>query len=296
MLDSLNADPKWQAVFAPQSKHLPSHRRPQRLVHPLPLPVQRLMLLEKQHGRNRLRAQPHKTRHPPSKDPKHALGRIRLVQQIHDTALALRAHDPRLDHIDRRADTRRDKPGPETREEVRQRVVRQAQGVDAHVLEGVVAGELAGRHEAGADGIGRDAPEQTRRPLLAHHAHEPVPRPLVVALLLRGEARVGLHAHVQDVARVADDAAGEAGRAGHGDQVEEGLALLRVGGGEAEFQVFVDAEADGRVGELAEEGCGEAGVEAGEALGADDVDEGAEHGFWVGGRAGLEADFYWEVC
>ena len=118
------------------------------------------------------------------------------------------------------------KPAPKLAREVRQRVIRQAQRIDAHMLERIIRRELARRHEARAHGIGRHAAKQARRPFLAHHTYEAVPGPFVVALLLRGEARVGLHAHVEDVAWVADDAAGKAGRGGHEDQVEEGAGAF----------------------------------------------------------------------
>lgn len=62
-------------------------------------------------------------------------------------------------------------------------------------------------------------------------------------------------------------------------------------GGELGFEFLVDAEAGGGVGDLAEEGGGEARVEACEAVVAEDVEEGAGHGGGHGARAGLEADF-----
>ena len=62
-------------------------------------------------------------------------------------------------------------------------------------------------------------------------------------------------------------------------------------GGEARFELLVDAEAGRAVGDLSQQRSGEAVVEAGYAVVADDVDDGAGHGF--GGVAGahLEADF-----
>jgi hypothetical protein len=65
---------------------------------------------------------------------------------------------------------------------------------------------------------------------------------------------VGLHAHVEDVAGVACDTAEEASEGGEADQAREGerfgfgwvVRVLR--GCEAQFEVFVDAEADGGVG------------------------------------------------
>ena len=80
-------------------------------------------------------------------------------------------------------------------------------------------------------------------------------------------------------------------------RLRRGLALFRVCGCEAHFQVFVDAEADGGVGELAEEGGGQAGVEAGQAAGRGKKwHEGAEHGFRVCRGAGLEAGTFTVRC
>lgn len=64
-----------------------------------------------------------------------------------------------------------------------------------------------------------------------------------------------LHADVEDVGRVAGDAAEEAGGRGHGDEGGEGRGGAR--GGEGFFEFFVDAEARCGVGQLAEEGGGE---------------------------------------
>ena len=57
--------------------------------------------------------------------------------------------------------------------------------------------------------------------------------------------------------------------------------------GEADFEVFVDAEADGGVGELPEEGGAEAGVEAEGAFIAEDVGDGGDAGFGGIREAGL---------
>jgi hypothetical protein len=61
------------------------------------------------------------------------------------------------------------------------------------------------------------------------------------------------------------------------------------------FEIFIDAEADGGVGELAKEGGGESIVETKVALLPEDMDKSAQHGFGVGWRAGLKANLDWEV-
>ena len=118
---------------------------------------------------------------------------------------------------------------------------------------------------------------------------------LVGPPLVFGLREVRLHPHVEHVAGVADYAAAEAREGGHQDEAAEGefgLGVARGGfGREACLEVFVDAEADGTVSKLAEEGGAEAIVEAEDALGAEDGGEGREHRFGGVGSAGLETNF-----
>lgn len=149
-------------------------------------------------------------------------------------------------------------------------------------LKHIVTSQLAGRHGGRPRTIGPNTPKPAPEPFLARHPRQAVDGVGVVASLRGGQSGVVLHAHVQHVGYVPHQATGYAGDGGHGDQHGEGGRV--VFGGEAGFELFIDAEARGRVGDLAEERGGETVVEAGDAVVADDVEDGAGHGF--GGVAG----------
>lgn len=197
------------------------------LIQPLPVPIDGLMLLQKQKRGNRMGPQPHKTRHPPPKYPADAFIPDRPGQQRQHAPLRPRrpldaAHDARLDHIDGTAHRRGHEPGQQGRREVGRRVVPHRCPGQQGALEGVVAGELAGRHEDGAQAVRPDAAPEAAPAFLARHADEAVDGVAVVAALGGWQGGVVLHAHVEDVGWVAGDAAEEAGGAGHGDEGGEG--------------------------------------------------------------------------
>ena len=122
-------------------------------------------------------------------------------------------------------------------------------------LEAVVAGELRRRHEHRPHAVRPHAAEEAAPAFFARHAHQAVNGVLVVSPFGGMERGVVLHAYVEDVGGVAGHAAQEAGGGCHGDEGGEGGRGF--GGGEGFFEFFVDAEAGGAVGQLAEEGGGE---------------------------------------
>ena len=215
------------------------------------------MLLQEQKRHHRMRAQTHKTRHPPAKHPPHPLHPKHPPQQPPQPFLLRRRHDTRLNNIHGAANRRRHEPGQKTGAEMRVQVIVQGRARQDQRFEPVVGGQLRSGHEDGAHAVGGDAPEKGARAFLAGHADEAVEGVGVVAAVGGGEGGVVLHADVEDVGGVAGDAAEEAGGGGHGDEGGEGGG--GGGGCEGGFEFFVDAEAGGGVGYLAEEGGGELG-------------------------------------
>lgn len=210
------------------------------------------MLLEEQESENRMRAHADEARHPTLKHPAQALGLGDIRDEADDALVLGGAHDARLDHVDGRADGGGHEARHEGRREVRRQVVLQRRAVQQQPLEDVVRGQLAHRHEHRPRRVGPHPAPEAPDAFFARHAHEPVECVLVLASLLQRERRVVLHAHVEDVAGVADYAADEARGRGHGYEGEEGGFLLC--GGEAVFEGFVDAEARHAVGHLAQLG------------------------------------------
>lgn len=134
-------------------------------------------------------------------------------------------------------------------------VVGHVEVVETDMFEGVVGRELRARHEHGACRVRPDAAEYRGGTFFADHAHEAVEGMFIVALLFGRQSGVRLHAHVQDVAGIAREAAEEARGGGHKDEVEEGMLGFRVrrgrGWSEARFEVFIYAKAHGGIGQLA---------------------------------------------
>ena len=145
------------------------------------------MLLEKHHGEDGLRAQPHEAGHPAAEAPRDTL-LPRDVSQQRDNAsarvLGPGAHDPRLDHVNGAANGRGDEAGGRAGQEVGGGIVAHTETLQARLLECVVAGELAGRHERRADAVGPDPLGEAGGAFVAHHADQPVERMCVVASLI----------------------------------------------------------------------------------------------------------------
>lgn len=162
--------------------------------------------------------------------------------------------------------------------------------VQQQALKGIVRGQLPGRHDRRATAIGQPAAEPAQGALLPGHADHAVDGVLVVAALGVRQRGVVLHAHVDDIGEVASDAADEARGHGHADERWERGLLAAVRAGVALLDLLVDAEAGGRVGELAEQRGRDASVEAEGAIVLEDVGKGAAHGFGGVGFARLKAD------
>lgn len=269
--------------------------------------IKLLMLLQEQERRYRMRAQPDETRHPSSKHPRDAFRSVHVDQQGPHAFALLGAHDARLDDVHGAADGGGDEAGQEAGAEVRGEVIVQWRVGEYESLEAVVRGELGCRHQDRTHAVRQYAPEKGPPSFLPCHAHQAVDGVFVVAAGGGGQGGVVLHADVEDVGGVAGDAAEEAGGGCHGDEGGEGRGCS--GGGGGGFELFVDAEAGGGVGQLAEEGGRELGynfsfggvwkgvmgeiyaaVEAEEAVVAEDMDESVEHAARAIGGACLEAD------
>jgi len=225
------------------------------LIEPPQTAINLLMLLQEQKSGDRVRAQSNEARNPTFEHPAHAFGPIDVGQQPRQPFTLLCAHHTRLDHVDGAADRRRDEASQERRGKMRRQVVLERRMSEKHSLEAIVRSQLAGRHQHRAHAVRPHPPEQAPPSFFARHADDPVNGMLVVAPVLRRERGVMLHADVEDVGGIAGHAAEEAGCAGHGDEGGEGRR--GEGGGEDFFEFFVDAEAGGAVGQLAEDGGGE---------------------------------------
>lgn len=159
---------------------------------------------------------------------------------------------------------------------------------DEEALENVVGCELGSSHEDSAGGVWPDTTEQGCDSLLFAHPDDAVNRVLVVAALLDRQCRIILHADVHDICWVSNDTTDEAGCGC--DRYKNWHGWGGGWGSEALLELFIDAEAGGGVGDLAEEGGGEAGVEAGETVALDDVNKCGDHRLWTGRGTCLEAD------
>lgn len=173
---------------------------------------------------------------------------------------------------------------------MRSQVVAERGVVNQEPLKGIICGKLAGRHDGGAARVGEPAPKVAREPFLARHADHAVDSVLVISALGGRESGIVLHAHVEDVGKVARDAAEEARGDGHGCQ--SGKGGFAAGAGVARLELFVDAEADGRIGELAHERGRDTRVEAADTVVAENLYKGAAH--VLGGVAlpCLQSDLY----
>lgn len=83
------------------------------------------MLFQKQKGSDRMRSQPHKTRHPAPEHPPDALMLDGPAQQSQQALAVLGAHDSRLDHVHGTAHRRRHEAREQGRREVRRQVILQ---------------------------------------------------------------------------------------------------------------------------------------------------------------------------
>lgn len=176
------------------------------------------MLLEEHECRDRVRAQTDETGNPALEDPAQTFLGGDLRDECNDALLRVGAHDSSLDDIDGGADGGGDEASHDGRGEVGGQVVAEVGALQEFFLENVVAGQLRGGHENGADAVGPHAAEEAAHAFVFDHARETVDGVLVVSALLGREGGVVLHADVEDVGGVACDAAQETGGGGHGDQ------------------------------------------------------------------------------
>lgn len=237
-----------------------------------------------------LRAKSQEAGDPALEHPANSLGSVDVAYQMEDALLMRRGHDTRLDNINWACCGRRSQASQERSRKVRCQGIAHGGVVQQQALEGIVRGQLPGRHDRRATAIGQPAAEPAHGALLPGHADHAVDGVLVVTALGVGQRGVVLHAHVDDIGEVAGDAAHEARGHGHADERRERRLLAAVGADVTLLDLLVDAEAGGRVGELAEQRGRDAGVEAEGAIVLEDVGKGAAHGFRGIGFARLEAD------
>ena len=157
------------------------------------------MLFQEQESHHGMRTQPHETWDPAAKHPRPPLLAPHPPQQGPDPFSFPRAHEPGLEHIDRAAHGRGDKPRGRAGREVRSPIVLCAGLVQQQGLEGVVRRELWCGHEDRAQAIGPYASEQRLPSFFSGDAHHAVERVFVVAALLSREGGIVLHADVKDV-------------------------------------------------------------------------------------------------
>ncbi len=161
------------------------------------------MLLKKHHSEDRLRPQSYKTRRPPAEHPEPSLFRDCCPYDFHQIPLAASTHDPTLHDVDGTADCGRDEAGEQRGEEVRGDVVGKRESLQEHIFESVVGGQLGGVHEHCSSGVRCDTPEQRGRAFFADHPQQAIQCVLVVPPGGGRFGHVGLHAHVEDIGRVA---------------------------------------------------------------------------------------------
>lgn len=118
-----HAKPPTQNRTFESGKENVSHRQPTLFPLPMQNPPHPLMLFQEQKRHHRMRAQPHKTRHPPAKHPPHALHPKHPPQQPSQPFPFRRRHDTRLNDIHGAADRRRHEPGQKTGAEMRVQVI-----------------------------------------------------------------------------------------------------------------------------------------------------------------------------
>ena len=167
------------------------------------MPIDRLVLFQKQKSSNRMRSQSHKARHPAPEHPTDAFVLDGPAQQPQQALRLFRAHDPRLDHVDGTAHRRRHEAREQGRREVRRQVILERGVREQDPFETIVARELAGRHQHGPHAVRPYAPPQAPPAFFPRHPDQPVYSVLVVSPLVDGKSGVVLHAHVEDIGWVA---------------------------------------------------------------------------------------------
>lgn len=184
----------------------------------LHLPVNLLVLFKEHEGCDRVRSQSDEARYPALEDPAQAFFGCDACDETHDALLCVSAHHASLDHVHRTADCGRDETGHDRGGEMRGEIVTQVGALQELLLEDVVTCELRRGHEDCADAVGPNAAEQAAHAFVFDHTRESIDGVLVVATLFRWEGSIVLHAHVEDISRVAGNAAQESGCRGHCDQ------------------------------------------------------------------------------
>lgn len=115
------------------------------------------MLLQEHKREDSLRTKPHKTRHKPPIHPKQALLLRSLLDQCDDTHTLRCAHDPRLDHIHRTRNSRRNEASHNRSREMCREIILHARVLQEQALESVVTRQLTGRHQHSSSGVGQPA-------------------------------------------------------------------------------------------------------------------------------------------
>lgn len=222
-----------------------------------------------------IRSQSEEARGPTLKNPAQAIGSVNVSNEMHHAVAVGARHDAGLDDVDGARDGGGNETGDEGGGEVSGEVVLEGRVHEQQALGDVVAGELAGRHEGGAGAVGPPAAEPAAEALLAGHADHAVHGVPVVPPLGGREGGVVLHADVDDVGKVARDAAHHAGA--HGQPDESRKRRLVPAARDVGLELLVDAEPHRRVRELPEERGRETVVETFRAVGLDNVHKRAAH-------------------
>ena len=206
------------------------------------------MLLKEQESCDCVRAQAYKAGDPASKGPSDTFFSIYTCEQGEYALLSMCTHDPGLDNIHRTAHGCGHKPGQETGAEVGGQAIFHVRLFQQYPFDGVVAGQLACRHQDGSHAVGADASEETPPSFFSDHPYHALYCILIISSLRLGEGAIVLHSDVEYIGWVSGYSAQKAGGASHGDQGRKGW--LVAGGGEGLLELRVDAEAGGGVGEL----------------------------------------------
>ena len=206
------------------------------------------MLFEEQERCHCVRAQAYKAGEPTSKGPSDTFLSIYTGEQGENALLSMCTHDPGLNNIHRTAHGCGHEPGQDTGTEVGGEAIFHASLFQQDPFEGIVASQLACRHEDGSHAVGNNASEETSPSFFSDHPYHAFYCVLVISTLRLGEGAIVLHSDVEYIGRISGYAAQKAGGASHGDQGREGW--LVAGGCEGLLELRVDAEAGGGVGEL----------------------------------------------
>jgi len=200
--------------------------------------VELFVLLEEEERGNGVGAQTNKAGNPATESPGQAFLATDIAQQAHNAlAMAISVggrHHASLDHVDGTADGSSHETSHERGRKVRAEVIAHAGLLHAKFLEGIVRGQLRGSHENCAGGIGPHATEERAESFGPGHLNQAVEGVAVVSALRRREGCIGLHAHIEHVGRVADNATNEAGGTGHGEEGEDAGRGRGVRGGRSE--------------------------------------------------------------